>query len=112
MSAFKPTHQSIQCIAGSRTDPCFTYLVNSRHPASQFFLLFLSWFVPRDALPADPFSSTFRTAPGEQVMSATDQYLFRAGLSRHVPKVHGLAAAFGGRMEGIPVRDAFGKSSE
>lgn len=55
--------------------------------------------------------ATFRTAPGEQVMSATDQYLFRAGLSRHVPKVYGLAASFGGRMEGIPVRDAFGKSN-
>jgi hypothetical protein len=53
---------------------------------------------------------TFRAAPWEAVMSATDQYLFRAGLSRHVPKVYGLAASFGGRMEGIPVRDAFGKS--
>ncbi len=53
---------------------------------------------------------TFRSQPGEGVMSATDQYLFRSGLSRHVPKVRGLAASFGGRMEGIPVRDAFGKS--
>lgn len=53
---------------------------------------------------------TFRSQPGEGVMSATDQYLFRGGLSRHVPKVRGLAASFGGRMEGIPVRDAFGKS--
>ncbi len=54
---------------------------------------------------------TFRTAKGEGVMSATDQYLFRAGVSRHVPHVYGLAASFGGRMEGIPVRDAFGKSN-
>ncbi len=54
---------------------------------------------------------TFRAAKGEGVMSATDQYLFRAGLSRHVPHVYGLAASFGGRMEGIPVRDAFGKSN-
>ena len=53
---------------------------------------------------------TFRAAQLESVMSATDQYLFRAGLSRHVPKLRGLAASFGGRMEGIPVRDAFGKS--
>ncbi|ADW70289.1 hypothetical protein [Granulicella tundricola] len=53
---------------------------------------------------------TFRASKLEAVMSATDQYLFRAGLSRHVPRVHGLAASFGGRMEGIPVRDAFGKS--
>jgi hypothetical protein len=53
---------------------------------------------------------TFRTGKGEGVMSVTDQYLFRAGLSRHVPHVYGLAASFGGRMVGIPVRDAFGKS--
>jgi hypothetical protein len=53
---------------------------------------------------------TFRSSSGEDVMSATDQYLFRGGLSRHVPKLRGLAASFGGRMEGIPVRDAFGKS--
>lgn len=54
---------------------------------------------------------TFRTGKGEAVMSATDQYLFRAGVSHHVPRVHGMAASFGGRMEGIPVRDAFGKSN-
>lgn len=54
---------------------------------------------------------TFRAAPLEQVMSATDQYLFRAGLARHVPHARGLTASFGGRMEGIPVRDAFGKSN-
>ena len=66
-----------------------------------------SWlFNPRDTNGVP----TFRTAPGEQVMSVTDQYLFRAGLSRHVPHIRGLAASFGGRMEGIPVRDAFGKS--
>ena len=53
---------------------------------------------------------TFRAQPSEAVMSATDQYLFRAGLSRHVPRLRGLSASFGGRMEGIPVRDAFGKS--
>ncbi len=53
---------------------------------------------------------TFRASPLEATMSATDQYLFRAGLSRHVPRLRGLAGSFGGRMEGIPVRDAFGKS--
>ncbi len=66
-----------------------------------------SWlFNPRDTNGVP----TFRAVPAESVMSVTDQYLFRAGLSRHVPKVRGLAASFGGRMEGIPVRDAFGKS--
>ncbi|WP_419804472.1 hypothetical protein [Terriglobus sp.] len=67
-----------------------------------------SWlFNPRDTNNVP----TFRAAKGEGVMSVTDQYLFRAGLSRHVPHVYGLAASFGGRMEGIPVRDAFGKSN-
>ncbi len=66
-----------------------------------------SWlFNPRDTNGVP----TFRTQRGENVMSVTDQYLFRGGLSRHVPRVRGLAASFGGRMEGIPVRDAFGKS--
>lgn len=56
---------------------------------------------------------TFRPAPGEGVVSATDQYLWRGGFSRPVTGVHvlrGLALSIGGRMEGVPVRDAFGKS--
>lgn len=54
--------------------------------------------------------STFRTARGETVMSVTDQYLYRAGIGRPVPRIRGLAVAFGGRIEGVPVRDAFGGS--
>ena len=54
--------------------------------------------------------STFRNARGEQVMSVSDQYLYRGGLGRAVPKVSGLAVSFGARVEGVPVRDALGKS--
>ncbi len=54
--------------------------------------------------------SSFRTAPGETVLSVTDQYLYRGGIGRPIPKIKGLAVSFGGRMEGVPVRDAFGKS--
>ncbi|HWE85365.1 MAG TPA: hypothetical protein VG267_10505 [Terracidiphilus sp.] len=57
---------------------------------------------------------TFRPAPGEGVVSATDQYLWRGGFSRPVTGVkllRGLALSMGGRMEGVPVRDAFGKSN-
>ena len=54
--------------------------------------------------------STFRNARGEQVMSVTDQYLFRGGIGRAIPRVRGLAVSFGGRIEGMPVRDAFGGS--
>ncbi len=54
---------------------------------------------------------TYRSAPGEDVVSATDQYLWRGGFSHPVPKVRGLALSIGGRMEGVPVRDAFGSSN-
>jgi hypothetical protein len=54
---------------------------------------------------------TYRTQPGEQVNSATDQYLWRGGFSHPVPKTYGLALSIGGRMEGVPVRDAFGSSN-
>ena len=54
--------------------------------------------------------ATFRSAKGESVMSVSDQYLYRAGVSHAVPRVRGLAVSFGGRMEGVPVRDAFGSS--
>ena len=52
--------------------------------------------------------STFRGARGEQVMSVADQYLYRGGVSRAVPKIRGLVATIGGRMEGVPVRDLLG----
>ncbi|HWG58024.1 MAG TPA: hypothetical protein VN661_03160 [Candidatus Acidoferrales bacterium] len=55
--------------------------------------------------------ATFRSQPGQSVMSVTDQYLFRGGLEHGVPKIHGLALSLGGRLEGVPVRDAFGSSN-
>ena len=55
--------------------------------------------------------SSFRSAKGETVLSVTDQYLYRGGLAHRIPKVRGLAGSIGGRMEGVPVRDAFGKSN-
>jgi len=54
---------------------------------------------------------TFRSRPTESVMSVTDQYLFRGGFSHGVPKIRHLQLSLGGRMEGIPVRDAFGSSN-
>lgn len=55
--------------------------------------------------------STFRTRPGEGVFSVTDQYLARGGIARAVPKVPGLVVTFGGRWEGVPVRDLIGASN-
>jgi hypothetical protein len=54
---------------------------------------------------------TFRSAPHEDVMSVADQYLWRGGFSHGVPKIRSLALSLGGRMEGVPVRDAMGASN-
>jgi hypothetical protein len=54
---------------------------------------------------------TERVRFGEQVMSVSDQYLVRGGIARAVPKVPGLVVTFGGRFEGVPVRDLLGKSN-
>ena len=64
-------------------------------------------FNPRDTNGVN----TFRTRPGETVMSVADQYLVRGGVSHAFPKVRGLFVTFGGRMEGVPVRDLIGKSN-
>jgi hypothetical protein len=55
--------------------------------------------------------ATFRSQPGQGVMSATDQYLYRAGVSQGVPKVRGFAVSLGIRGEGVPVRDLLGDSN-
>jgi len=71
---------------------------------SELYFAGVYLFNPRDTNGV----STFRRANGEQVMSVTDQYLFRGGVGRAIPKVRGLAASFGGRIEGVPVRDLIG----
>jgi hypothetical protein len=55
--------------------------------------------------------ATFRSQPGQGVMSVTDQYLYRAGLSQGVPKLRGFAVSMGIRGEGVPVRDLLGDSN-
>jgi hypothetical protein len=55
--------------------------------------------------------ASFRSQPGQGVLSVTDQYLFRAGLSQGVPRVRGLAVSLGMRGEGVPVRDLLGDSN-
>lgn len=46
----------------------------------------------------------------EAIMSITDQYMFRGGLSFYPLNSGNLSFTLGARMEGIPVKDAFGKS--
>ena len=64
-------------------------------------------FNPRDTNGVN----TFRTRPGETVFSVSDSYLVRGGIARAVPRVPGLIITFGGRMEGVPVRDLLGASN-
>jgi len=53
---------------------------------------------------------TNRARQSEAVMSVPDQWAFRSGFFKTIPKVHGLGFSLGGRMEGIPVRDILGES--
>ena len=54
---------------------------------------------------------TGRGRASEAVMSVSDQYLARVGVIFPVPKARGWTASFGGRIEGVPVRDIIGKSN-
>ena len=54
---------------------------------------------------------SFRSQPGQSVMSVTDQYLYRAGVSQAVPKLVGVVFSLGIRGEGVPVRDLLGDSN-
>jgi hypothetical protein len=54
--------------------------------------------------------ASFRSQPGQSIISVTDQYLFRTGVSQGVPRVRGLAFSLGVRAEGVPVRDLIGDS--
>jgi hypothetical protein len=98
--------QSIQAGDGGAG---FALDLQAYHPAPFRTMLYFSGtylFNPRDTNNVP----TFRRAAGEQVMSVADQYLYRGGVSHAVPRIRGLTATIGGRIEGVPVRDAFGKS--
>jgi hypothetical protein len=64
-------------------------------------------FNPRDTNGVSSNRIRFR----ETVNSVPDQYLARGGIARAVPRVAGLVVTFGGRWEGVPVRDLLGKSN-
>jgi hypothetical protein len=64
-------------------------------------------FNPRDTNGVDSTRIRFR----ETVLSVSDQYLARGGISHAVPKIPGLIVTFGGRWEGVPVRDLLGSSN-
>jgi len=51
---------------------------------------------------------TYRTAPGEEVMSIADQYLARGGVAFPIPRSVNMTFSAGLRAEGVPVRDLIG----
>ena len=51
-----------------------------------------------------------RPRPSEAVMSVSDQYLARVGFAVPVRSIRGFALNVGGRLEGVPSSDMFGKS--
>lgn len=53
---------------------------------------------------------TNRSRPNEAIMSVPDQFAVRTGVFKSFEKIHGLGVSLGGRIEGIPVHDAFGGS--
>jgi hypothetical protein len=59
---------------------------------------------PQLGFPASPL------APSTAVNSVPDQYLFRIGLARTVPKIPSLTATVAFRDEGVPVHDLIGGS--
>jgi hypothetical protein len=54
---------------------------------------------------------TFRNAPGEEIMSIADQYIFRLGAIAGPESWKGLSVGLGGRLEGVPVHDLIGSSA-
>jgi len=64
-------------------------------------------FNPRDTNGVSSGRLRFR----ETINSVPDQYLARGGIARAVPRIPGLVVTFGGRIEGVPVRDLLGESN-
>jgi hypothetical protein len=55
-------------------------------------------------------TATNRRLENEAIMSVPDQFALRTGVFKSIEKIHGLGISIGGRIEGIPVRDAIGGS--
>ncbi len=54
---------------------------------------------------------TFRSQPGQGLMSIADQYLFRAGISHGLPRIRHLELSLGLRDEGVPAHNLLSSSS-
>jgi hypothetical protein len=53
---------------------------------------------------------TYRSRPGEGIMSIADQYVLRTGIVASPKSWNRFSVGLGGRIEGVPVHDLFGSS--
>ncbi len=87
----------------------FTMDLNAYTPA-----YFGSWLYFQSTYLVNPRNTngvaTFRNRIQERYFSVTDQYLVRGGVTRLIPWQRRVAFSFGGRWEGVPVRDLLGRS--
>jgi hypothetical protein len=67
-------------------------------------------FNPKNTNGVSSRTGTARGNPYEQIMSVTDQYFGRVGVTYELAPRWGLAASLGARIDGVPVHDAIGSS--
>lgn len=105
-SEIRPVDQSIQLGDGG-----WGFVINGQgiwNLGSTTFLYYDGFYMinPRNTNGVQ----TNRRRENEAIMSVPDQYAFRTGIFKPVGGMHGLGFGFGGRIEGIPVRDIIGGS--
>jgi hypothetical protein len=106
----RPVDQSIQPGDGGWgfTTELFGYLELA--PRTYGYVQGFYLFNPENVNNVSTQTGTRRGNPFEQVMSIPDQYMGRAGVSYEMVPSWGLSLSLGGRIEGVPVEDVFGKS--
>lgn len=109
---FRPVDQSIQPGDGgwgiTADVNAYKKLFGSLYLYANGFYL----FNPRNTNGVRTFRETLvaNILDNEAIMSVADQYLMRLGLSQSLNFLPGLSWSLGGRIEGVPVSDLFGKS--
>jgi len=108
-ATIKPVDQSIQPGTGGWDGILDLYAYHELASTKVSAYLSATYqFVPFQNTNGTP---TYRPNPYEAITGITDSYLYRAGLEYPILPQSGLAASWGLRMEGVPVRNWFGDSA-
>lgn len=105
-SSLRPVDQSIQLGDGGVGFSIESQGLRELAPSLFGFYSAFYLFSPRNT----NGTNTFRARASEAIMSVPDQFALRTGVFLALKQVHGLGFSLGGRVEGIPIRDIFGKS--